>query len=230
MAGRRCLRTVAPRAGRAADVHSPRRPALCQWRYPYRPCDAEDAEGPGCPHPVVARQGRAVRAGVGLPRPADRMEGRGGISEGQAQQGRGAGDGISRRMPRLCAKMDRRAVGAVSAARHRRGVGPTVLDDGFCVGSGDCFRIAQVRRVGPALSRGKAGDVVTGRKDRAGRGRGRVSRRGIDADRCGVRDCRVTDCGTGRRICGDLDDDAMDDPGQPGDRLWAGDCVCRRAP
>ena len=26
----------------------------------------------------------------------------------------------------------------------------------------------------------------------------------------------------GRRSCGDLDDDAVDDPGQPGDRLRAG--------
>jgi isoleucyl-tRNA synthetase len=28
--------------------------------------------------------------------------------------------------------------------------------------------------------------------------------------------------GTGRRLCGDLDDDAVDDPGEPGFGLWAG--------
>ena len=27
---------------------------------------------------------------------------------------------------------------------------------------------------------------------------------------------------TGRRACGDLDDNALDDPGEPGDGLWAG--------
>ena len=38
----------------------------------------------------------------------------------------------------------------------------------------------------------------------------------------GVRDRREPDPGTGRRARGDLDDHALDDPGQPGDRLWAG--------
>jgi isoleucyl-tRNA synthetase len=32
----------------------------------------------------------------------------------------------------------------------------------------------------------------------------------------------IADCGTGRRVCGDLDDDALDDPGEPGFGLWAG--------
>ena len=37
----------------------------------------------------------------------------------------------------------------------------------------------------------------------------------------GVRDRREPDPGAGRRLCGDLDDHAVDDPGQPGDRLRA---------
>ena len=32
----------------------------------------------------------------------------------------------------------------------------------------------------------------------------------------------IADRGTGRRACGDLDDDAVDDPGEPGFGLWAG--------
>jgi isoleucyl-tRNA synthetase len=39
----------------------------------------------------------------------------------------------------------------------------------------------------------------------------------------GVRDRREPDPGAGRRYtCGGVDDDAVDDPGQPGDRLRAG--------
>ena len=38
----------------------------------------------------------------------------------------------------------------------------------------------------------------------------------------GVRDRREPDPRAGRRLCGGLDDDALDDPGQPGDRLRAG--------
>ncbi len=41
--------------------------------------------------PDAARQGRALCARLGLPRPADRMEGRGGISQEEAEQGRGPG-------------------------------------------------------------------------------------------------------------------------------------------
>ena len=32
---------------------------------------------------------------------------------------------------------------------------------------------------------------------------------------------------TGRCVCGDLDDDAVDDPGEPGFGVWAGDRICR---
>ena len=42
-----------------------------------------------------ARQGRALRARLGLPRPADRMEGRGAVSQEEARQGRGPGQANS---------------------------------------------------------------------------------------------------------------------------------------
>jgi len=74
----------------------------------------------------------------------------------------------------------------------------------------------------PALSRRQAGDVEPGRKDRAGRGRGRVRGHRLDPDRRGVRDHREPDPRADRRARGDLDDHAVDDPGEPGDRLWAG--------
>ena len=61
-----------------------------------------------------------------------------------------------------------------------------------------------------------------GRKDRAGRGRGRVRGHRLDPDRRGVRDRREPDPRAGRRARGDLDDHAVDDPGEPGYGLWAG--------
>ena len=41
--------------------------------------------------PDAARQGRALRARLGLPRPADRVEGRGAVPQEEARQGRGPG-------------------------------------------------------------------------------------------------------------------------------------------
>ena len=78
------------RAGRE-QVHPPRRPALRQWRHAHRPCDQQHPQGHRRPHPDPARQGRALRARLGLPRPADRVEGRGAISQEEARQGRGPG-------------------------------------------------------------------------------------------------------------------------------------------
>ena len=71
------LRRAARAARGARALHPPRRPALRQRRHPHRPCDEQDPQGPHRPQPVAAGQGRAVRPGLGLPRPADRVEGRG---------------------------------------------------------------------------------------------------------------------------------------------------------
>ncbi len=134
----------------------------------------QDAEGHGRPHPDPAGQGRALRARLGLPRPADRMEDRGAVPQEEAQQGRGPAEGVPRRVPRLCAALGERAARAVPAARHHRRLGQSVSDDGFPGGGDDRLRIVQVRRERPALSRRQAGDVVAGREDRAGRGRDRI--------------------------------------------------------
>ena len=104
----------APR--RAREVHPPRRPALRQWRHPHRPRAQQDPEGHGRPHPDAAGQGRALHARLGLPRPADRVEGRGAVSQEEAQQGRGAGQGVPRRVPRLC-----RSIGSTCSASSSSG-------------------------------------------------------------------------------------------------------------
>ena len=89
------------------------------------------AQGHGRAHPDPAGQGRALRARLGLPRPADRVEGRGAVPQEEAQQGRGPGRGIPRRVPRLCAALGRRPARAVQAPRHQRRLGQSLPDDGL---------------------------------------------------------------------------------------------------
>ena len=168
------LRAAPQRPPGARALHPPRRPALRQWRHPYGPCDEQDPQGHRRPLAVSARQGRALRARLGLPRPADRMEGRGGISQEEARQGRGAQGPVPRRMPRLCREMGGGSVRAVPAARRPGRMGRSLSHDEARGRGEDRRGIAEIRRDRPALSRRQAGHVVAGREDRAGRGRGRI--------------------------------------------------------
>ncbi len=119
---------------------------------------------------------RQLRPRLGLPRPADRMEGRGGIPLQGQGQGRGPGARLPRRVPRLCDALARRAVGGVPAPGRRRRLGRPLRDDGLRPRGDDRRRDRQVPAEWLALSRPAPGDVVPGREDRAGRGRDRISR------------------------------------------------------
>ena len=174
VAGAGPLRPGAQGPRGAREVHPPRRPALRQRRHPHRPRAQPHAQGHGRAHPDPARQGRALRARLGLPRPADRVEDRGAVPQEEARQGRGAAARVPRRVPRLCAALGRRPARAVEAARHRRRLGQSLSDDGLRRRGDDRRRADEVRRERPALPRRQAGDVVAGREDRAGRGRDRI--------------------------------------------------------
>ncbi len=143
-----------------------------------------------------------LRAGLGLPRPPDRVEDRGGVQgqgQGQAEpQGPGGDDGVPRRMPRLRRALAQRAARGVQAARRRGRLGRIPTDDGVPGRGADRPRDHEVRRDRPALSRLEAGDVVRGREDRARRGRGRVP--GL-SERHGVGEVSgdAVGIGTGRR-------------------------------
>ena len=63
---------------RAAKIRAARRPALRQRQHPHRPCAEQDPQGSRHALAADARQGFELCAGLGLPRPADRMEDRGG--------------------------------------------------------------------------------------------------------------------------------------------------------
>ena len=56
-------------------------------------------------------QGFGLRAGLGLPWPADRVAGRAGLAQAGARQGLGAGQRVPGRLPRLRGALDRRAAG-----------------------------------------------------------------------------------------------------------------------
>jgi isoleucyl-tRNA synthetase len=58
----------------------------------------------------------------------------------------------------------------VDVAGRARQLGQAVSDDGFRQRSDDCVRAVEVCRWRPAVSRGKAGDVVAGGENRFGRG------------------------------------------------------------
>ena len=81
----------------------------------YRHRAQQDPQGLRHPRAADAGQGRELRARLGLPRPADRMEDRGGIPRQGQGQGRGAGRRVPARMPRVRREMDRRAARASSS-------------------------------------------------------------------------------------------------------------------
>ena len=109
-------------APRRAALHPARRTALRQRRDPRRHGSQQDPEGlrrPGADHGGVRR---AVRAGLGLPRPADRAPRR------SPAQGTAAGDGRGRRAPRVPpvrGAVRRDSARRLQAARRPRRLGPT---------------------------------------------------------------------------------------------------------
>ena len=152
-----------------AEIRAARRPALRQWQHPYRPCAQQDPEGSRRALAAHDGQGRQLRAGLGLPRPADRMEDRGAISRQGPQQGRSAGGRVPPGMPRLRRGVAQRPARGVPASRRRRRLGRPLRHDGFPGRKHHRPRNHEIRRQWPALSRLQAGDVVGGGEDRAGR-------------------------------------------------------------
>ena len=142
-----------------------------------------------------------LRAGLGLPRPADRMEDRGGVPRQEAGQGRGAGRRVPPRVPRLRRSLDRRAARGVQAPGRRRRLGQLLLDHGLRVRGGDRQRARQVPDEWRALQ-GLQGRAVVGRReDGAGRGRDRVSRPHLGHGLCALpgRDVEGAASSTARR-------------------------------
>ena len=136
-----------------AEIRPARRPALRQRQHPYRPRAQQDPQGRGDAQPADAGLRLQLRAGLGLPRPADRMEDRGGVPRQGQEQGRGADQRIPQQCRDFAAALDRRAARGVQAARRRRRLGPSLHHDGFRGRGADRARADEVRRERHALSR-----------------------------------------------------------------------------
>ena len=72
VAGARALRSACARSPGAAALRAARRPAVRQRRHPHRPRGQQDPQGHHRQVEDAGRVRRALRAGLGLPRPADR--------------------------------------------------------------------------------------------------------------------------------------------------------------
>ena len=136
--------------------------------------------------------------------------------------------GLPPRLPRLRRPVHRRDDRGVPAARHPRRLGAPVPDDGLQVPGGDRAGARPVRREGAGLQGQEAGALVHPLPDGAGRSGSRIRGSLLAVD------LRRVPAGAGergragaahpgadgtRRLGADLDDDALDDPVEPRDRL-----------
>ena len=114
---------------------------------------------------------RALRPRLGLPRPADRAEGRprAGAEEGADERRR-----LPPGLPRLRRPVRRPDAGGLQAPRRPRRLGRALPDDELRLPGRDHPRPGPLRRAGPGLQGQEAGALVHALPHRAGRGRGRV--------------------------------------------------------
>ena len=220
------VRGGARRAQGGAGLHPPRRPALRQRRHPPRDRPQQGPEGHRGPQPHHVRLRRALRPGLGLPRPAHRAEGRQGPR--LEEEGDVAGR-VPPRVPQVRREVARHPARAVQAPGRDGRVGRPVHDDGPRLPGHHRARAGDVRREGPRLQGQEVGALVHLVPHRAGRGRGRVRRRAREpVDRRplprlgrgaggaggeGARPARPA------RERGDLDHDAVDAAREPRPRL-----------
>ena len=119
-----------------------------------------------------ARLQRALRAGLGLPRPAHRVQGHPGHAQGgRYRLGRGH---HPQGLRGLRAQVHRHPARAVQAPRRARGLGQPLPDAGQGIRGRRAAAVRGHRRAGLCLSRQEAGLLEHPLPHRAGRGRGRI--------------------------------------------------------
>ena len=154
-----------------AEVRPPRRPALRQRPDPPRHGAEQDPQGLRREVAVDGGLRRALRAGLRLPRPADRAEGR---PRARPEEARDERRRLPPRLPRLRRALHRRDDRGVPAARDLRRLGASLPDDELPVPGGDRARARQVRREGAGLQGQEAGPLVHPLPHGAGRSGGRI--------------------------------------------------------
>ena len=159
MAARRHLREAARARRRPPEVRAARRAALCQWRDPHRPRGQQDPEGH---HRQVADAGRlrlALRAGLGLPRAADRAAGR---EEARPRRP----EARCRRFPQGLPRVRREPGGCpargLPAPRRDRRLEQSLSDDGLEIRGRAVARFRRDHPPRPPGARFQAGALVPG--------------------------------------------------------------------
>ena len=150
---------------------------------------------------------------------------------GARRQGRVAGR-VPPGLPRVRREVRRLAARGLQAPRHPRRLGRPVPDDDAGLSGGHRPRARQVRRARARLQGQEAGPLVPARSHGAGRGRSRVRdphvavdlrRVPAVAERRRRRSASRVPALAGRDVTrADLDDDALDDSVEPGDRVPSG--------
>ncbi len=211
-------KTAARGAPRRAAVRAARRPAVRQRRDPHGPRGQQDAEGHDRQGAPAGRLRRALHAGLGLPRPADRERDRKAVRPPPVAR-RDAGQ-----EPRLRDRADRHPDGRLPAPGRARRLGAPLRDDGRRQRGRRDPRLQARDRARLRLPRPEAGVLVLRLRLVAGRVRDRVRRQEEPDRRRRLPVRRTGEAGRGvrpavarqGRLRGDLDHHRVDDPGQPG--------------
>ncbi len=165
---------------------------------------------------------RAVRAGLGLPRPADRAGGGEEARQGRRQAGRRR---VPPEVPRVRRRADRHPAPRLQAPGRAGRLGQPVPHDGFPLRGGHAACAGEDRRARPPAARRQAGALVLRLRLGTGRGGDRIRRQGVAGDRRGLRRAPAGQAGGCVRRAGgrgrrgrhaDLDHHAVDAAGQPG--------------
>ena len=164
----------------APSLRAARRAALPDRRHPLRHAAQQGPEGHHRPLAPAHGQARALRAGLGLPRPAHRAAGRKAARRPKAQAGHRASSASK------CEAHARKFVDVMRARVHAAGLlrqlGRALPDAVQGLRGHHRARAGGVRARRTALSRQAAGALVHHAPDRAGRGGGRVRRPRLAVD------------------------------------------------
>jgi hypothetical protein len=189
--GRR-VRRAAQACGGPSQVRPGRRPAVCKRRDPPRPCHQQGPQGRHRQVALARWLRFAVRARLGLPRPADRAADREEARPRGPEAGRGR---LPQGLPRVCGKPGGHPADRVPAARRDRRLERSLPHDGLALRGGAAAGIRRHHPPRPPGARLQARALVPRLPLLARRGGSRIRGAQLARDRRALRDRRCPRCG-----------------------------------